>query len=911
MKTIWINGTIMLKGKEMKRILSAGIGSPICAALLLSCVLVFSNLHAASVTVLIDGKSPQVVFATEEIQKTLQEQGHRVRLSGLGGLGQVTDDICIVLCLQSNADVIGKMETEGARPPGNLKSEGYSIRTSSREGRTTNWIVGKDTAGAMYGGLELAEVIRVDGLGDIKDVDHNPYMAMRGTKFNCPLDARTPSYSDVCDAAQKNIGQMWSFDFWKDYIDNLARYRYNYVSLWSLHPFPSLVKVPDYPDVALEDVKRSTVQWNEYYSGNGKGFDGPEILNNLETLKKMTIEQKIDFWRKVMRYAKDRNIDFYFVTWNIFVNGTYGKYGITDSINNETTIDYFRKSVKQMFLTYPLLKGIGLTTGENMPGANFSQKEDWAFKTYAQGVLDASEAQPGRKIALIHRQHQTGAKDIARKFAPLIEHKDIEFIFSFKYAKAHVYSSTTQPYHPEFVKDIKNEGNLKTIWTLRNDDVYHFRWGGPDFVREFIQNIPYDVSRGFYLGSDQYIWGREFLSTEPETPRQIEIVKHWYHWMIWGRLGYNPNLSNERFVKIIQQRYPHISGADLFTAWQEASMVYPKTTGFHWGALDFQWYIEACKSRPGPAQTPTGFHDVNRFISLPPHKGTDYVWIPDYVNSIVAGREPAGTTPIELSNQIHGHADKALQILDGLAHGGDKELRLTLEDIRAIAYMGKYYAHKIRGATELALFRKNQKPGAKNTAIRELTKAAQYWRLYTSTALGQYKNPLWTNRVGYCDWRKLFKEVLNDVKIAGGSPAISHAGSMSPTAGGTILEAETAVFKGPRKAINGSGHTGIGFLVFKDAADESWVQWTFDAPKAGTYILEIRYVAKQGQYPADITVNGKDVGDIVLWTTGGESTWAWDRKPVVLKKGTNNIRLTTEGTLYIDHLNVLYGGSVK
>jgi len=236
---------------------------------------------------------------------------------------------------------------------------------------------------------------------------------------------------------------------------------------------------------------------------------------------------------------------------------------------------------------------------------------------------------------------------------------------------------------------------------------------------------------------------------------------------------------------------------------------------------------------------------------------------------------------------------------------------LTLEDIRAIAYMGKYYAHKIRGATELALFRKNQKPGAKNTAIRELTKAAQYWRLYTSTALGQYKNPLWTNRVGYCDWRKLFKEVLNDVKIAGGSPAISHAGSMSPTAGGTILEAETAVFKGPRKAINGSGHTGIGFLVFKDAADESWVQWTFDAPKAGTYILEIRYVAKQGQYPADITVNGKDVGDIVLWTTGGESTWAWDRKPVVLKKGTNNIRLTTEGTLYIDHLNVLYGGSVK
>jgi len=148
----------------------------------------------------------------------------------------------------------------------------------------------------------------------------------------------------VCDAAQNNIIEMWSFDFWKQYIDCLARYRYNYVSLWSLHPFPSLVKVPDYPDVALADVKRSTVQWKERYSLNGVGFDAPEIVNNTETLKKMTIEQKIDFWRRVMRYGKERNVDFYFVTWNIFVNGTEGKYGITDDIDNRRLLPQERQA---------------------------------------------------------------------------------------------------------------------------------------------------------------------------------------------------------------------------------------------------------------------------------------------------------------------------------------------------------------------------------------------------------------------------------------------------------------------------------------------------------------------------------------------------------------------------------------
>ncbi len=100
------------------------------------------------------------------------------------------------------------------------------------------------------------------------------------------------------------------------------------------------------------------------------------------------------------------------------------------------------------------------------------------------------------------------------------------------------------------------------------------------------------------------------------------------------------------------------------------------------------------------------------------------------------------------------------------------------------------------------------------------------------------------------------------------------------------------------------------------------MEWTFDAPQAGTYILEIRYTLEQGRYPSKMTVNGnrtatgglitgQGVGDIVLWTTGGKSTWAWDRKAVVLRKGTNTIRLTPGGTPLIDHLNVLYGGPIS
>jgi hypothetical protein len=82
-------------------------------------------------------------------------------------------------------------------------------------------------------------------------------MSMRGVKFNVPLDLRTPSYSDMSDAAQKNIGVVWDMRFWREYLDALARDRYNFVSLWSLHPFPSMVKVPEFPDGASRSTGRS------------------------------------------------------------------------------------------------------------------------------------------------------------------------------------------------------------------------------------------------------------------------------------------------------------------------------------------------------------------------------------------------------------------------------------------------------------------------------------------------------------------------------------------------------------------------------------------------------------------------------------------------------------------------------
>jgi len=54
-------------------------------------------------------------------------------------------------------------------------------------------VIGHDTPGAMYGGLELTEAVKLaDGLASVTNRQTNPYLAKRGIKFNIPLDARTP-----------------------------------------------------------------------------------------------------------------------------------------------------------------------------------------------------------------------------------------------------------------------------------------------------------------------------------------------------------------------------------------------------------------------------------------------------------------------------------------------------------------------------------------------------------------------------------------------------------------------------------------------------------------------------------------------------------------------------------------------
>ena len=633
-----------------------------------------------------------------------------------------------------------------------LGEQAYRIR--SEAGKAA--ISGGDDRGLMYGGLELAERLKLGQSLEGLRVDHRPYIKRRGLKMNIPLDARCPSYDDSGTSARMNVREVWSEAFWHPFLDRMAEHRYNTLTLWCNHPFTAMLKLEKYPDVALDDVAEPTYELNDQLLPQymRRELQDPK---NYKVIRKMPIAEKIAFWRRVMAYAKDRGIDIYFITWNIWTHGAEGKYGITPSQTNDATIAYFRESVKQFILTYPDLRGIGITCGEHMENKLEGEYsvENWMWKSYGLGVLDAKKEQPEREVHFIHRVWYTGIDAMMKDF--ISKYPD-PITVSFKYSRARLYSVPDPPFFKKEQQAAVERHGLSCWMNLRNDDIFNFRWGDPDYVREFMRNLPPEpVLAGYHMGSDGYFWGREFTSKEPESPRQLEIDKHWYGFMLWGRLGYNPELDRSFFEAHLRQRFAEADATTLYDTWQIASKIVPLVNTYHWRNWDYMWSIENLMSSKG------GFHSVNHFIEFGPLPGQEMQGIRDYVKNPKS--ELKG--PLAVADKLDRLAAETQSGLSKLRKGEPGEdLRRTLNDLEAFAHLSAYFADKIRGALWVHRFRVKGEEKDQKEAIVSLEAALAHWRAYAEVASALYETQLLA-RTSYTDWNGvLLEHVKDDIRIA-------------------------------------------------------------------------------------------------------------------------------------------------
>ena len=616
-----------------------------------------------------------------------------------------------------------------------------------------------DVHGAMYGILELEELVMLRQPLDELSIAQDPFISKRGLKFNIPLDARNPSYDDTGDAAQENIATVWDIEFWTQYLDQMALHRYNQLTLWNPQPFTSMLKLESFPGLALDNVYRSRAPLSEKWRAWGEpGGVADHILEDLELVREISIDEKIAFWRRVLAHAKNRGIDVYLITWSIYPNGIDPKHGITSDITNLNTQAFFREAVKELIVTYPDLKGIGVTAGENMPVdgtvANWT-REKWLWETYGRGLAEAKTIDPSRQIDFIHRFWYSGYEDIQTYWNSYPD----PFSFSFKYLMARSYSSPKTSHLAErVIPYLADEEGKRTWWNLRNDDLFVFRWGNPDYVREFYSNLPLALTEGIHMGSDGYVWGRVFADKAPSMRGKLELDKHWYRFMMWGRLAYNHTLPRSFFENKLGHRLGTQQPSLLYDAWAAASEIIPQINRYQFRPGDRQFSPESSASRET-------FRYVNDFQVATPMPGSGIINPREYVRRIKEESDLSqATTPLDVADNLEHQASRALSLADQLPQAGE-ELSLTLQDIRAIAHLGRYYAFKIRAAVALEFFEQmGQKKEHQKEALSTIQKALETWQKYRTIATENY-HPQMLARVGNLDWEALEKEVVYEVQL--------------------------------------------------------------------------------------------------------------------------------------------------
>jgi hypothetical protein len=604
-----------------------------------------------------------------------------------------------------------------------LKPEAFRIRAT--EGGYA--VTGGDARGAMYGALDFAEQLELSG--KVRDKEEQPSLGVRALKFNIPL----PGTGYLSEEDLANNQWFWSLDYWRKFLDMAARNRYNAITFWSAHAYDHMVRIPKYPEAT--DVPAAE------------------------------LEGDIGFFRQLFQMAADRGLDTYLVTWNIHVSRAFARAHNVPAAGFDSPLirDYQREAIKALFATYPMLTGLGTTAGERMDAMTAKQKMDWIAGTYF-----AALKQVGRRVPFILRYWQAEPEAAVAMLESV--HYPGPVYLDIKFNGEHMYSSV-EPHvlDPRWVA--LAHGHYRLLWHLRNDDLFILRWGDPDFVRGTVRHMSGEDTAGFVEGSEVDVPGVDRIHTQAAKAHQdwqYTFEKHWFRYMLWGRVGYNAAEPDSTWQGHFRQRFG-AAGDDVYEAIQQSSKIAPLITSYHWNYMNGDWYPEGSigswnTSFEQPRinyRRAAMYHDVRTYI-FNNTIGGEMANIPEFV----AGSKKLG--PLEVADRLEEYGARALQSIArarGHVERGAKEFACTDADLMAYGNLGVYYAEKLRGAAHLARFLFGAGAQEQKEAVAHLELALKAWRGVVAATENHYvPHEVWL--FGQFDWKRYLPDVEADIRIA-------------------------------------------------------------------------------------------------------------------------------------------------
>jgi hypothetical protein len=657
-----------------------------------------SNPPAKSVSVVVSANShSRVKYGATKLIASLKAHGYTTALvnkwpatakGAVVAIGNVNDNI-----VKSGFQ---KVKYNSVKP---LGKEGFTIQSS----KNTIIIGGADNSGALYGCLELSDIVsRKNTLPtDIHQTD-KPEMVMRGTCIGVQKPELLPGRGTYeYPYTPQNFPWFYDKALWLRYLDSLASNRMNSLYLWNGHPFSSLVKVKEYP-YALE-VDEATFKKNE------------------------------EIYRFLAQEADRRGIWLVQGFYNIIIPKPFAeKHHLATQDRNRPIIplisDYTRKSIAAFVEKYPNV-GLLITLGEAMEGVG-QDDVDWFTKTIIPGVKDGLKAL-GRtdEPPIVLRGHDTDAPNVMKYALPLYKNLYTE-------AKYNGEALTTYTPHGPWA-DLHR--TLSRIGTVQIENVHimanlePFRYGSADFIQKCVlamHNV-YEAN-GLHLYPQASYWDWPY-SADKADHRLLQLDRDWIWYKEWARYSWNCHRDRKEEIeywgKELAARYgcTEQQGKDILEAYEQSGEISPQI-------------LRRVGITDGNRQTMTLGMLMSQFVN--PEKFGLFSLLYNSeapVGEILSeyttkewNKEPhVGETPMMVADRVPVYGKRAVEAIDKAApdiNRNKAEFERLKNDMYCYDAMANSYSAKIKAAIHILRYKYSNNVADLEKAVPDMERSLTYYK---------------------------------------------------------------------------------------------------------------------------------------------------------------------------------------
>lgn len=524
---------------------------------------------------------------------------------------------------------------------------------------------------------------------------------------------------------------FFSESFWRDYFARLALARFNRCTLtfadqtnYLCPVYPNFVALPEYPQVRVEGLTE------ERRAANA------------------------DMLRRIAAWADEYAVDFDLGVWmQAPVPRWSGKVRVSGLPEGLAHSEYCALGLRRLLAACPSIDGVQLRMNEEA-GVSADRQTD-----FHRPMFRALRAL-GRPVRVELRY-----KGLQAATVRAAQDEGLDVTVSTKFWSEHLGG----PYHPTVVDshwsaDRYGFGTLLRkprshrvsyqLWNVGSQRLTS--WGDPAYAAQFARSCKLGDGEGFEVfapltnkgyGDAPGAW--PVIVDPASRVGRWEQERYWFFYLAFGRMGYDPEgTSPEVWRRELRHRFGEAASQDVEEAYRAASAVLPAvTTALLPGASEWSWWPEMDTGgnlrEYSRIQTsdPGRYAAVRRWERTPDWRWEDWDVVPGFVDNALAGRVDSRIPPSATAGRLHDLAKRIERHRRGAERTlsvASAEWRMTSTDLRLLAALAEYHAHKLEAAVHWAFYEATNDPRRLVAVVAPLEKSVEAWRRAVAATEGVY-----------------------------------------------------------------------------------------------------------------------------------------------------------------------------